>query len=360
MQLPYQVDEFGAFGVGEAGRGDDAAPVGETHVVARLLERGRVESRDALRAGDREQAQLAGLDLVEVLTDSGDTEGDLAAEDGGEQFATAVEGDVVDVLRRDPGGPRHQHRREMVRPAGRGTAADRELAGVPLPGADQIVDGPVRGVLRHHDDVLLLGEPGDRGGVREGLRRVVGADGTHHAQAHRHGEFAVAVLAHQPAQAHGAAGAGQVEHLDAVRESGVLGVLRRRTGRDVVAAAGGVGNHEAQTRDLRAGLGTAAGREQRRAHEQEHGGPEQGEGVRRRTKATTCRSVVWDHVGSRGESDAGHMVPAWRRAVVLAEAMEVVVVASAWVRFSSPAEGGGHDGRFRGCAVVRAGGERER
>ncbi|MGX1122168.1 hypothetical protein RKD37_007531 [Streptomyces ambofaciens] len=177
-----------------------------------------------------------------------------------------------------PAALRHQHRREVVGPARRGTAAHRDLPRVLLPGVDQLVDRLVRRVLGDHDDVLLLGEPRDRRGVGEGLGRVVGAGGAHDAEAHGHGELAVAVLAHQPAQAHGAARAGQVEHLDAVGEPGVLGVLRGRAGGDVVAAAGRVGNHEAQARNPGAGVRVVARGEQRRSGQHEHGGPEQGKG----------------------------------------------------------------------------------
>ncbi len=118
VQFLEEAGQLGALRLGEARRGHDAAPVGEVHVVAGLLEGGRVlEVVHPFGAGHREHPQLAGLDLVQVLADAGDPEADLVAEDRGEQLAAAVEGDVVDRLRLDPGGLRHQHRREVVGPA---------------------------------------------------------------------------------------------------------------------------------------------------------------------------------------------------------------------------------------------------
>ena len=87
------VDQVGQrllVGVAEAGRGDDAAPVGELHVHAGLLAASARRRRAPLGAGHREHPQLAGLDLLGELADARDAEGDLAAEQRVEQLAAAV------------------------------------------------------------------------------------------------------------------------------------------------------------------------------------------------------------------------------------------------------------------------------
>ena len=75
------------------------------------------------------------------------------------------------------------------------------------------------------------------------LLRVGGADD---AEAHLHGELAVALLVDRALQADGATGAGEVEDLDRARDLGGLHDLRRGAGGRVVAAAGGVGDHDLQ------------------------------------------------------------------------------------------------------------------
>ena len=62
-------------------------------------------------------------------------------------------------------------------------------------------------------------------------------DGTDHAEPHLHGELAVALLVHGALQADRAAGAGQVEDLDAGRDLGVLHHLGGGPGGGVVPAA---------------------------------------------------------------------------------------------------------------------------
>src|SRR5262249_40539617 len=66
-----------------AGRRKDAAPVEQLDVDALLLERRRIDALLALVGGDRDQAELASLDLLGELTVAGDAGGDLIAEQRG-------------------------------------------------------------------------------------------------------------------------------------------------------------------------------------------------------------------------------------------------------------------------------------
>ena len=90
--------------VGNARRRKDSAPVGECQVDARLFQRRGVDALDPLVAGHREHPQLAGLDLVDELAGTRRADGDLLAEQRGQQVAAAVIGDEVDLLRVDADG----------------------------------------------------------------------------------------------------------------------------------------------------------------------------------------------------------------------------------------------------------------
>ena len=84
--------------VGDAGRREHAAPVGEDQVDVRLLERRHVLDRlagEPLLAGDREHAQLAGVDLALELAEPGEADLDLLAEQGAGQRPAAVVRDVA-------------------------------------------------------------------------------------------------------------------------------------------------------------------------------------------------------------------------------------------------------------------------
>ena len=65
------------------GRSDYRAPVGEHEIDALLLEGRHVDTRQALRRGHADGAQLTSLDLPFVLAVTGDAGGHLGAEDSG-------------------------------------------------------------------------------------------------------------------------------------------------------------------------------------------------------------------------------------------------------------------------------------
>ena len=112
-------------------------------------------------------------------------------------------------------------------------------------------------VLGHDDGAGLLDQLGDRGGLVELGVGLVGVLGAHHAEAHHHHQLAVALLRHGPGQAHGAAGPGQVEHLDVLGDLDVVHHLGGRPSGGVVAAAGGVGHHEADPAERLRRVGAA-------------------------------------------------------------------------------------------------------
>src|SRR5690606_15297742 len=74
--------ELRAVLVGDAPRRDHPAPVGEDHVVARIGDGGDSgQLLDGLRAGDRQSAHGARLDVLLELADAGDARRDLPAQD---------------------------------------------------------------------------------------------------------------------------------------------------------------------------------------------------------------------------------------------------------------------------------------
>src|SRR5689334_2192045 len=86
VHLGQRVDPDLLVGRRDPGRRDDAAPVGEGEVDARLLDRRHVgQGVDALVARDGQDPDRAGLDLLEELAEAAGAEGDLVAEDRGEQ-----------------------------------------------------------------------------------------------------------------------------------------------------------------------------------------------------------------------------------------------------------------------------------
>src|SRR5690606_34128976 len=83
----------------DARRRHDTAPVGDVEVHALLHEGGGVDAVDTLRRGDRQHAQLTGLDLAGPLGVARYACGDLTTEDGREGLAAARVRDVVDGRR---------------------------------------------------------------------------------------------------------------------------------------------------------------------------------------------------------------------------------------------------------------------
>ena len=117
-------------GVVDVAGGDHAAPVGEHDVDALLGERlHAVVPLDRLLAGDGQGTELAGLDLLAVLTGTGDAGVDLAAEQCGDGLATTVVGDVVEVVARQARGLVDQAGEDVVGTAG-GAARDGDVLAV--------------------------------------------------------------------------------------------------------------------------------------------------------------------------------------------------------------------------------------
>src|SRR5690606_9224583 len=81
VHLLEVADELLAALTRDAGRGEHPAPVAEDQVDARLLQGryvGHCRRLEPLLAGDREDPQLAGLDLSLELADAGEADLDLA------------------------------------------------------------------------------------------------------------------------------------------------------------------------------------------------------------------------------------------------------------------------------------------
>jgi hypothetical protein len=260
VHLGDQVDVLLGLGLAQPGRADDAAPVGELQVDAQALEGRRVDTSHRLSAGDGEDLHVAGLGLLGDLADAGGGEGDLLAQDAGEQLAAAVVGHVVDVLGGHADGLGQQHRGEVVRATGvRGTAHG-HLARVGLPGGDELVEGVVRRALGDDDRLRLLDQLRDRHGVVEGGLRLVRVDGPDDAEPHLHEDVVLALLVDEPLQSDGATGTSGVEDLDGLGELGVLHGLRREAGRGVVAAAGGVRDEDPKALDRSGSTAAGVGR----------------------------------------------------------------------------------------------------
>ena len=97
----------------------------------------------------------------------------------------------------------------------------------------------VRASARHHEDLEVLGEPGDRGDVGQRGGAVVGDDPADHHGAGDHQRAGLAAHVGQLAQPDGAGGAGDVDHLDVVDDAVGLEGLLGLPGDQVPAAAGG-------------------------------------------------------------------------------------------------------------------------
>ncbi len=81
--------ERGFFGVGQAGRRHDRAPVRQIERDARFAQRRRIDAGDSRRRRDREHAQLTGGDLSGELRVAADRRRQLSAEHRGQRRAAA-------------------------------------------------------------------------------------------------------------------------------------------------------------------------------------------------------------------------------------------------------------------------------
>jgi hypothetical protein len=120
------------------------------------------------------------------------------------------------------------------------------------------------------DGAGLFNQLGQGSGGRQLGLGLVGVARAHHAQAHQHGEVAVALFVDDAGEAHGATGAGEVEDFGVRGDFLVFEDLGRHAGGGVVAATRSVGDHDLQAghwagRGARGGTagalscGTAAG-----------------------------------------------------------------------------------------------------
>ena len=117
------------------------------------------------------------------------------------------------------------------------------------------------------DRLLLAGQPGDRGDHRQVDGRVVGEDGADHDVAADDQALGVALgLVDELGEADGAAGAGDVGHLDVAGDAFLLH-QRLHGARGLVPAAAGGGRREDR---VVGGPGGNAGEEQRGERERFH------------------------------------------------------------------------------------------
>src|SRR2546426_5409091 len=72
--------------IGNARWRKNSAPVRECEIDAGLFQGRRIDALDALVARHRKHAKLAGFDLIDELTRAGGADGDLLAEQCGEQI----------------------------------------------------------------------------------------------------------------------------------------------------------------------------------------------------------------------------------------------------------------------------------
>ena len=143
------------------GRGHDGAPVHDLDVHALLLEGRDIDTGEALAGGNRERAQLAGLDLALELAVARNAGRDLAAEHRRERLAAARKGDVVDLRGVGAGGLDEQRRQDVVGAAGR-AARPSHLRRIGLRGGGEVLNRLVRRVGRHDDDERVAGKARDR------------------------------------------------------------------------------------------------------------------------------------------------------------------------------------------------------
>ncbi len=134
----------------------------------------------------------------------------------------------------------------MIRAAGRGAAADRHLGRIGLPRGDEVLHRLERRVGGNEDGARVLDQLRDRRRVGRLDLGTVGVGGADDAEPHRHHEVVVALFVHQPGHRDGAAGADDVEDLDAAGDVVVFHDLDRGARRQVVAAARAVRHHHAQ------------------------------------------------------------------------------------------------------------------
>ena len=101
--------------------------------------------------------EFAGFDLGRPLAKSGDTGGGLAAHHRGEGLAAAGEWHVVDEGGVDAKFLGHQRDQQVIGAAGRAAApTDRGWVGREV--GEQVVQGLVWGIRRHHDHLELAGQ----------------------------------------------------------------------------------------------------------------------------------------------------------------------------------------------------------
>ena len=168
------------------------------------------------RPGDGQRAQLARLDLVLPLADTGDAGRDLAAEDGRQRLAAAGEGDVVDLRRVDARPPGRSGRRgcgRCRRPSRRPRRSRSGSAWKAAIRSSSVWYSESAGTTITSNSAVRL----EIGVVCvERHRRLVGGDGADHHQTHHHQVVVVAgLVVDELGEADRAAGPLDVEDLDA-------------------------------------------------------------------------------------------------------------------------------------------------
>ena len=122
MHLLQESDQLVAAVVRDSGRCQHSPPVEEDEVDVGLGQC-RYVGQDllglALFAGHGEHPQVPGLDLAGELSEPGEADLDLLAEQRARQRAATVVGHVVDGVRVDVDGLGELHGEQVVGPAGR-------------------------------------------------------------------------------------------------------------------------------------------------------------------------------------------------------------------------------------------------
>ena len=143
------------------GRRHQAAPVHQCRIDTLLLEGRDVDARQPLGRGDADRPQLAGLDLLRHLVEAAGGDGEMAAHDLRQHLAAGAGDDVVHLGDVAAGRLDDQGAQDVVGAAQR-EAAPAHRAGVGLELGEQVVHRLDRRVRRHHQRLILAGEPRQR------------------------------------------------------------------------------------------------------------------------------------------------------------------------------------------------------
>ena len=281
------------------------------HLVARHgLGDGRHigQQRRALRLGDAEQLEPAGLDVLEALRAGGEEQLHLSADRVGDRRRAAA---IRHVQHLDAGHALEQRGAQMIGRAGPGRRIG-DLAGIGLGVGDELRDRVRRHRRVHHHGVGHVGEQRDRREILHAVERHGGEQSVVHG-VHAHGVeqdgVAVRRRARDRAGADIAGRAGAV--LDHHRLAHRLVQMRGDDARQNVGRAARRPRH--QQRDRAGGIGLRGGGAQRRCRRDggEDGKADGGSGVswRRTVARHRCAPRRTDPLPTRRSRRCGATIP---------------------------------------------------